>query len=227
MSINWGERFSQTKTAYSNVQPEINELRQKATDYRIEAKKIRENNVGAGGAITKFVRINASSRQNYPACAKWNFAIIDSEGRQRFLTPFECSDKGFCYVKGTSESVPFLKNLGDPFYIAFIRAEERFDKEIRDLTRKFYDQADEIEKLHRDKPWRWPLYQQYLNSKEWALKKKEVLFRDDYCCQLCGEVENLNVHHLTYNRVGDEALFDLVTFCRSCHEIEHGKVDRE
>lgn len=227
MSINWSERFLQTKTAYSNVQPEIDELYQKATDYRIEAKKRRENMVGAGGAITKYVRINASSRRNYPACAKWNFAITDSHGRQRFLTPLECSDKGFCYVKGTSQTEPYIKNLADPFYIAFLRAEEQYDKEINNVTRKLYDQAEAIRKQHKDKPWRWPLYQQYLNSKEWALKKKEVLFRDDYCCQLCGEVENLNVHHLTYNRVGDEALFDLVTLCAHCHAKEHGKVDEE
>ena len=225
MTINWKELFLETKTAYSNVQPEINELYKKATHYRLEANKRRENNVGEGGAITKYVRINASSRQNYPACAKWNFKIIDSHGRQRFLTPLQCSDKGFCYIKGTSQSEPFLKNLGDPFYIAFLRAEEQYDKSINNVTQKLYDQAEEIRKLHQDKPWRWPLYQQYLNSKEWARKKKEVLSRDYYCCQLCGE--NLNVHHLTYNRVGDEALFDLVTFCRSCHEIEHGKVDRE
>lgn len=227
MSINWIERFLQTKTAYSNVQPEIDELNKKARDYRVAKQKERTNNVGANGAKTMFVRINASSRQNYPACAKWNFKIIDSLGRQRFLTPLQCSDKGFSYVKGTSEIEPFLKNLGDPFYIAFLRAEEQYEKEINNITHKFYDQADAIRKQHKDKPWRWPLYQQYLNSKEWERKKKEVLFRDDYFCQLCGEVENLNVHHLTYNRVGDEALFDLVTFCRNCHLIEHGKVDRE
>lgn len=227
MSINWRERFIETKTAKSNVQPQIDELYKKATAYRVEEKKKRESMVGAGGAITKYVRINASSRQNYPACAKWNFAVIDSHGRQRFLTPFECSNLGFCYVKGTSESVPFLKNLGDPFYIAFIRAEERLDKELRDVTHKIFEQVEAIQKQHKDKPWRWPLYQQYLNSKEWAEKKKEVLFRDDYCCQLCGEVENLNVHHLTYNRVGDEALFDLVTLCSYCHADEHGKVDTE
>ena len=227
MSINWRERFLQTKTAYSNVQPEINELYQKARDHRIAQQKERTSNVGANGAKTMYVRINASSSQNYPACAKWNFAIIDSEGRKRYLTPFECSDKGFCYVKGTGQAVPFLKNLGDPFYIAYTRAHDNFEKELQDYCYSLIQQADDIQKLHRDKPWRWPLYQQYLNSKEWALKKKEVLFRDDYCCQLCGEVENLNVHHLTYSRVGDEALFDLVTFCRSCHEIEHGKVDRE
>lgn len=227
MSINWRERFAETKIAYSNVRPEIDELYQQANDYRIQAENRRENMVGAGGAISKYVRINASSSQNYPASAKWNFAIIDSEGRKRFLTPFECSNKGFCYINGTSQSEPFLKNLGDSFYIAFIRAEERFHKEMREDMRKFYHQVDEIQKQHRDKPWRWPLYQEYLQSREWKQKRSEVLFRDGHCCQLCGDEDNLRVHHLTYNRVGDEALFDLVTLCTHCHAKEHGKEDEE
>lgn len=227
MSMNWRERFLQTKTACSNVQPEIDAIYKQARDYRNAQEQERRNNVGANGAITKFCRINASVDQNYPASAKWNFAIIDSEGRKRYLTPRECQHYGFDFIKGTSQSEPFLKNLADPFYLAHARAESAFHKKLHETYCQQTERAYTIQKQHRDKPWRWPLYQQYLQSKEWAQKKKPVLVRDNYCCQLCGEVENLNVHHLTYNRVGDEALFDLVTLCRYHHDIEHGKRDTE
>lgn len=227
MSMNWRERFLQTKTACSNVQPEIDAIFKQATDYRNAQEQERRNNVGANGAITKFCRINASIDQNYPASAKWNFAIIDSEGRKRYLTPLECEHYGFDFIKGTSQVEPFLKNLADPFYLAYARAESAFHKKLNETYWQQTERAYTIQKQHQDKPWRWPLYQQYLQSKEWAQKKKPVLFRDNHCCQLCGEVENLNVHHLTYNRVGDEALFDLVTLCRYHHDIEHGKRDTE
>jgi hypothetical protein len=223
MSINWRERFLQTKTAYSNVRPEIQELYQQARDYRIAQEQERENNVGANGAETKFCRINASRDQNYPASAKWNFAIIDSEGRKRYLTPLECSDFGFDFCNGTSQDVPFLKNLADCFYLAHLRADEKFKKELNETMGQWFQQVDDIQKQHRDKPWRWPLYQEYLRSEEWKQKRSEVLYRDGNCCQLCGDEDNLRVHHLTYNRVGDEALFDLVTLCSHCHANEHSK----
>jgi len=223
MSINWPERFAETKTAYSNVRPEIQELYQQARDYRIAQNQERENNVGANGAESKFCRINASRDQNYPASAKWNFAIIDSEGRKRYLTPLECSDNGFDFRNGTSQHAPFLKNLSDGFYLAHVRAEEKFQKELHKTINQWHQEADDIQKQHRDKPWRWPLYQEYMRSEEWKQKRQIILERDQRWCQLCGDEDNLRVHHLTYNRVGDEALFDLVTLCSHCHANEHGK----
>lgn len=223
MSINWRERFLQTKTAYSNVRPEIQELYQQARDYRIAQNQERENNVGDNGAETKFCRINASRDQNYPVSARWNFAIIDSEGRKRYLTPLECSDYGFDFNNGTSQVVPFLKNLADGFYLAHLRADEKFKKELNKTMGQWFQQVDDIQKQHRDKPWRWPLYQEYLRSEEWKEKRQIILERDQRWCQLCGDEDDLRVHHLTYNRVGGEALFDLVTLCSHCHANEHGK----
>ena len=223
MSINWRQRFLQTKTANSNVLTEIQEIYQQARDYRITQEQERENNVGANGAETKFCRINASIDQNYPASAKWNFAIIDSEGRKRYLTPLECSDCGFDFNNGTSQDVPFLKNLADPFYLAHARAESAFYKKLHETYCQKTQLADNIQKQHKDKPWRWPLYQEYMRSEEWKEKKQIILERDQRWCQLCGDENNLHVHHLTYNRVGDEALFDLVTLCSHCHAHEHGK----
>jgi 5-methylcytosine-specific restriction endonuclease McrA len=32
------------------------------------------------------------------------------------------------------------------------------------------------------------------------------------------------VHHLTYERLGNELLIDLVSLCNGCHDQAHGKV---
>lgn len=42
-------------------------------------------------------------------------------------------------------------------------------------------------------------------------------------CRGCGTVDNLHVHHLTYERLGRELLTDLVTLCAGCHRKQHGR----
>jgi hypothetical protein len=37
----------------------------------------------------------------------------------------------------------------------------------------------------------------------------------------CGSRENLDVHHLTYKRRGNERPADLVALCRRCHKERH------
>ena len=225
MSINWRERFLRQQ-AESNVWSEINALQTQADEHLDEQRK-EKINVGKNGAKTGYYRYNASTRNNYPACAKYNFVIVDTEGRKRCLTPLECSDLGFDYVTGTSQITPFSKNLGDSLYITFLRAEERFESDMYAKSSAYREQANQLRKQQDSNQSRKKLYDLYLQSKEWKQKRSEVLFRDGHCCQLCGDEENLRVHHLTYNRVGNEALFDLVTLCSHCHANEHGKEDEE
>lgn len=62
-------------------------------------------------------------------------------------------------------------------------------------------------------------YQQYLNSPHWQkmrlLKLKQVGFK----CQHTGSREKLDVHHLTYARLGREGLNDLMVLQRACHDV--------
>ena len=71
------------------------------------------------------------------------------------------------------------------------------------------------------------LYIDYLQSETWKEKRNERLKKDNYCCQLCGKKEKLEVHHLTYARLGNEEMEDLVTLCHACHEKQHKKVKQE
>lgn len=72
-------------------------------------------------------------------------------------------------------------------------------------------------------------YADYIKSKAWQKKRGKVIFRDAGQCKaikgdkLCGSHQNLEVHHLTYERFGNELLSDLVTVCEDCHKAIHAQ----
>lgn len=69
-----------------------------------------------------------------------------------------------------------------------------------------------------------PAYTAYLSSEEWASKRRLVLARCRGLCEACGamvEEAEVEVHHLTYERVGEELLDDLIGLCPGCHRRAH------
>ena len=65
-------------------------------------------------------------------------------------------------------------------------------------------------------------YAEYRKSPQWNARRKAVLKRDNYTCQQCKDTDiPLDVHHTTYERIGDEDLSDLVSVCRPCHDEIH------
>ena len=67
----------------------------------------------------------------------------------------------------------------------------------------------------------WSEKQEYLKSIHWKQLRRIVLMRDNNTCKQCGCTKSLNVHHITYKRLGDESIDDLVTVCRNCHQAIH------
>lgn len=75
-------------------------------------------------------------------------------------------------------------------------------------------------------------YAEYLRSNEWWQKRWVMYYargeRDDlgrYRCEHCGGYFHkcrTEVHHKTYERVGNEELDDLEILCESCHGKHHG-----
>lgn len=69
--------------------------------------------------------------------------------------------------------------------------------------------------------WRYkkgnPEYDRYIHSAAWRRKADARLEIDGHICQVCGG-EASDVHHLTYDRFGNEDMNDLVSLCRRCHE---------
>jgi len=52
--------------------------------------------------------------------------------------------------------------------------------------------------------------------------KLEVLKRDSWRCQLCGSMQQLEVHHRVFrSHGGKDAEENLVTLCHSCHSALH------
>lgn len=68
-------------------------------------------------------------------------------------------------------------------------------------------------------------YMDYLASHEWAKKRLERIGIDGFRCCVCisGETDYpLEVHHLTYDNIGDEDVEnDLITLCSACHAALH------
>jgi len=86
-------------------------------------------------------------------------------------------------------------------------------------------------------------YQAYLRSPQWQGTRKRALWRAQNRCQspICrydyvraftdGDISEhlwkgeyrLDVHHLSYERLGNELPDDLMVLCRDCHDLIHGK----
>lgn len=77
-------------------------------------------------------------------------------------------------------------------------------------------------------------YNVYITSPKWREIRKEAIQstylsapvhdpdRGHYHCELCGwnfHQNELEVHHLTYESLGNEAREDLAVVCSPCHEI--------
>jgi len=64
-------------------------------------------------------------------------------------------------------------------------------------------------------------YAAYLSSEQWRRIRAKVLQRDKQLCQGCLINRATDVHHLTYQRLYNELMFDLISLCRDCHEQLH------
>ena len=94
---------------------------------------------------------------------------------------------------------------------------QRFEHEVqRDLKKEL--KYDQYVQQHGE---RQAAYSRYLKSEEWQNLRLKVLARAKHICEGCGEQPATHVHHLTYDRFGNEMLFDLVAVCESCHKKIH------
>jgi 5-methylcytosine-specific restriction endonuclease McrA len=65
-------------------------------------------------------------------------------------------------------------------------------------------------------------HEAHLQTPKWKALRHRVMARANGVCEGCGMAQATDVHHLTYVRLGDEMLFDLVAVCRNCHNKIHG-----
>ena len=62
-------------------------------------------------------------------------------------------------------------------------------------------------------------YHAYLRTPQWQARRQAALKRADYRCQICNSSDRLEVHHRTYDNIGNELPGDLTVLCHSCHEL--------
>jgi len=68
-------------------------------------------------------------------------------------------------------------------------------------------------------------HKRYIKSDKWDFKRKKILKKANYTCQSCGKKHTkLEVHHKTYQRLGNEKDEDLIVLCSTCHKKEHNKI---
>jgi 5-methylcytosine-specific restriction endonuclease McrA len=65
-----------------------------------------------------------------------------------------------------------------------------------------------------------PQYLERINSPEWRELKERLILKRGNCCQQCGkERKTLHLHHVTYERLGNERDSDLILLCAGCHAL--------
>jgi hypothetical protein len=67
----------------------------------------------------------------------------------------------------------------------------------------------------------WDRYNEYLGSDDWQEKRLQIIIRDNFSCLITGEKENLQVHHVTYDSVGQEHTNHLLTLSKKEHKRIH------
>ncbi len=64
-------------------------------------------------------------------------------------------------------------------------------------------------------------------SKSYRELHRQVLERDGWRCQVCGSMQNLQVHHLRFrSQSGSDEEHNLITLCAECHEQMHREPTR-
>lgn len=68
-------------------------------------------------------------------------------------------------------------------------------------------------------------YKDYLVSEDWEKLKVQRFQKDEHKCMICksGKIQKAKLvcHHITYTRLFNEEIDDLITLCMRCHSKIH------
>lgn len=107
-----------------------------------------------------------------------------------------------------------------PKAIATLEAEGSFDESLFEEKKRESMERQKAKWQDEREGW-WDWYSHYLESDAWKIRRRKVLQRCNGICEGCHEAPVAEVHHLTYENVGQELLYQLVGLCDNCHQIAH------
>jgi 5-methylcytosine-specific restriction endonuclease McrA len=143
----------------------------------------------------------------------------------------QCLTCGQARVQKKSTIHPDLRAAAPPFDEGL---SERYYRDRTSRWREAYDvrlsieveqreverrEAEEAIEAESDKWWAW--YNDYLRSPAWRVRRALVMRRAGGTCEGCLSAPATQVHHATYDHVGNELLFELHAICDDCHERAH------
>lgn len=102
--------------------------------------------------------------------------------------------------------------------------EYRIDN-IKEIGRFLLVLADALKQETR--PFRKLPYNEYLKTDHWKNIRQQAFTHYGAACCLCNSKRQLNVHHRSYDNLGEEPMSDLIVLCRNCHAKFHDKLPRE
>jgi hypothetical protein len=65
-------------------------------------------------------------------------------------------------------------------------------------------------------------YAEYLQTERWQAVRRAALAGAKHRCERCGWRHQLEVNHITYERLGHELPGDVEVLCSPCHRRYHG-----
>ena len=109
-----------------------------------------------------------------------------------------------------SQNYQALKNkVRDYFYRNREVSKQIFYNAKTEYLRRFYNERREI-------------YDSYISSPEWAVKRQQCFLAHGTTCIDCKSCKATDIHHLHYESLGDEdPRCDIVPLCSRCHESRH------
>ena len=96
---------------------------------------------------------------------------------------------------------------------------ESFDEDLHAAGRQ-QAEAEAAARAQEREVW-CARYNHYLESEAWRARRKNVLERAGGICKGCWKRRAVHSHHKTYDQVGRELLFELVSSCEDRHALAH------
>ena len=117
----------------------------------------------------------------------------------------------FLFRDDMLQAINLLHRESARLYLAQERVEEQVDQAKAEWTARMA-QAERLRALP---------YGEYLKTAHWQKLRQAKLREADDRCSICNGRERLQVHHRTYEHLGNEAWDDLTVLCDGCHGTFH------